>query len=129
MSFITSFVYCGETKVNGFTGQTEIIDPMQVIKTKYIPTYFTFSIACAIYGVVLKNDNTFRMRFKNSEGDILVDTGKTAIEKQKIEVDIMQINVEFRNVVLDREDIYYTEVELNDEVLGDYKIAVVKDVG
>ena len=128
MAFVASFNYCQEIRDQGQGKQPEIVNPMQIIRTKYMPTYFTVSIASAIYGLSFEHENTVRLIFKSPSGQVLADTGDAKTAKGREKADLLQVNVEFRNIALESEGEYYTELKLNDEVLGSYSIAVVKDV-
>lgn len=128
MAFITSFIYCRDPEELQIPSQAEVIKPMQVIRTKYIPTYFTFSIACVIYGTDFAKENRLNLCFRNPEGEVVLDTGEASINKREDNTDLLQINVEFRNVVLKEAGIYRTEVKINNELLGSYPIPVIKDV-
>ena len=128
MVLITSFIYCGETKEHEKSNQPEIVNPIQVIRTKYMPTYFTFSIVCVIYDMNLTQNNKVSLSFKKPDGEVIVDTGEAIINKRANDEDLLQINVEFRNVALESTGVYCTEVKLNNKLLGSYPIPVVKDV-
>lgn len=131
MARITTFVYC-ENVENGNTPtgpKNNIIGPMNAIRPMFIPGTFSFSIFASILGVDLKAPHTFRIEFF-SETKAILDTGNAQLPSQSLEPDLPEsergfmINMDFRNVVFEKEGEYVSKVYFDDKLLGEYPIYV-----
>ena len=137
MAYISSFIYCDSIQIqmtpNG--PQNQIVNPLQVLTPVAIPGNYSFTISCSISGFQKSSDHKVELIFSdpsggevakpvefsiNIERDICVD------ELHENSVPGITLNVDLRNVILKSEGIYSTKVLLDEELIGEYKIQVVK---
>lgn len=130
------FVYCESVEtqmVQSGMPRMNIINPMLIMTPPYIPGVYSFSILLGLQGFDVKKNNTLRLILKNPLGSTVVDSniinlpatdeGSATLPK---EYRGMQMNMDFRNTVLEVEGDYFTEVILNGEQIGSYGISVLK---
>lgn len=134
MAKIINFVYCKEIQNRQQTPnspfETIIIGPMPQIIVPFIPSMFSFSLS---FGLLWQNnDNAVQLqcRFANPNGDVINDTGiidltnpmQTTDEKKRG----FQCNLDMRNIPLETEGTYTSEISINGNTVGVYGIEVIK---
>lgn len=124
---IVSFVYC-----NGIEPAPEgpaIRGVLQFLAPKMFPTEYTFSVSMGLFDVAGEETLNIRYVFKNSQNKILHDTGEVQLPvredfKEKKHLGV-QLNLDLKNVVLEEEGEYSSEVYINGKLGGTYPISVV----
>lgn len=135
MEKITTFIYCLATnniqEPNMQTVNANGI--LSVITPEYIPGTFSFSLVFTLLGLEEKKYE-LNLRFKNPDGQILLDTGGLVIPYDQIskndqnkislppEETGLTLSLDLKNVVFEKNGYYVTEVLCNGRVLGEYKI-------
>ena len=137
MKHMISFVYCDKiTKefnpANGAMNRN-ISSQLNDLRPINIPGNFTFSIACSISHVDADQNNHIAFCFISPEGKELLprieaDIPRGALVAPTGETANLNMDVEYRNLILMSEGLYKTQVIFNDEILGEYPIEVKKAV-
>ena len=131
------FVYCEAVENKALPNgkqQTNIMNPLQFIGLKYLPTGFSYSICFSIQGFDIERQNELQIVLKNEQNEIVNDTGKIILPAvdEKANVSLpenyrgMQMTIDFRNVSFEKEGMHMSELWFNDKKLGEYPIGVLK---
>lgn len=132
MAYISSFTYCDsiqpEMTPQGIKPQ--IIRPLQMLTPVALPSNYSFAIAFSIIDFDITKENNIRILFISPTNKIINDTNniKFKIPEKNIlpnQPNIMQFNLEMRNVIFREKGMYSTQIFVNEEKIGEYKIAVV----
>ena len=128
---VVSFTYCEDVQ-NDPQGRAVIIAPMQMIIPQFLPTAYSFNVSFGISDVP-KEGFSITTEFWNPLG-IKVSDNKFQVPSLPVEkIDLpnaplgLQVNVGFRNVVLDTKGEYKTKILINNEEYGVYPIEVYYD--
>lgn len=131
MEYISSFTYCDNITIE-MTQQGpvhRIMNPIQVLNPIALPSNYSFAISCNIAGLKLEEEYKLRIVFSDPDGKIVKDTNDIPVKLPKVqdndEKGFMQFNLDFRNIVLRKADLYTTKVYINGKVNGEYKIDVI----
>lgn len=137
MPKISTFMYCEETLKNGDDNQILLRNPLTVFRPAFVPGMFSFSIVFGISGIkISEKEYKLQLRFINSAepNNPIINTGIIPLtydpnvqppdSELPSEHQGIMINMDFRNAILKNEGDYYTEVILNDEVLGTFTVYV-----
>ena len=128
MPYVSSFVYCDNVKsemVNNVE-QTQIMNVLQAITPIAIPTHFTFYISFCLSGITDVN-NLLNVTLKMNHEEVIFSTGDFEIQANN--QNTLQMNMEFRNLVLLKEGILSTYIQVNNVELAHYDIEVKKYAG
>lgn len=128
MPYVSSFVYCDNVKsemVNNVE-QTQIMNVLQAITPIAIPTHFTFYISFCLSGITDVN-SLLDVTLKMNHGEVIFSTGDFKIQANN--QNTLQMNMEFRNLVLLKEGILSTYIKVNNVELTHYDIEVKKYAG
>ena len=132
MVYISSFTYCDsiQTEMTPQGPRNQIVNPLQVLAPIAVPGNYSFAIACNIAGFDAEQENSVKIQFIASSGQILNDTGeikfRLPVEHLKDnKLGVMQFNLDMRNLVLRETGLYSTKVFVNNEQIGEYKIQVI----
>ena len=137
MKHIISFIYCDKitNEFNPTNGAMirNISSQLNGLRPINIPGNFTFSIACSISHIDADQNNHIAFHFLTPEGTELLPRIETDIPQGSLvapagEIANLNMDVEYRNLVLMSEGLYKTQVEFNGEILGEYPIEVKKAV-
>ncbi len=135
MAYISSFTYCDsiQTEITPQGPRNQIVNPIQMLAPVAIPGNYSFAIACNIAGFDAEKENKVKIQFVSASGQILNDTGdikfQLPVEQINLEkLGVMQFNMDMRNLVLSETGLYSTKVFVNDDMVGEYKIQVIKGV-
>ena len=137
MAKLTNFIYCiGAERIPSNNGKGDAINAMgilSVLTPEFVPSTFSFSIIFSILNIDLNKNNTIQILFsKEGSQDKLVDSGTVTIPPSTEKGDIqipdeykgLNMSMDFRNVVLDTEGLYKTEIYFNGELLEEKPIYV-----
>lgn len=125
---IVSFVYCND--VNNENGNTILISPMQMLTPIGIPSNYSFTVSFGLLDRYEKfNNNEVIIKFVDDTDKEIsknVFTFPPLPEELKKSPDPIgiQINIGFRNVILEKAGIFSTVIECNNSELGRYPIDV-----
>ena len=131
MSKLLNFVYC--LSVERENEKVSASNILSILTPEFIPGSFSFAIVFSISDVNPTEKNTIKVIFKNSEEDItLVDSGEiiipapetkdgTNLLDEKIGLDL---SMDLRNVVFEKEGFYTTQIFFNGELIGEREIRV-----
>jgi hypothetical protein len=132
MAYISSFAYCDsvQTEMTPQGPRNQIVNPLQVLAPIAVPGNYSFAISCNIAGFDAAKENSIRVRFVSSSGQVVNDTGevKFQLPSEQVKSDkpsVMQFNLDMRNLALREVGIYSTKVFLNEAQIGEYKIEVI----
>lgn len=136
MAYISSFTYCDSIQME-MTPQgprNQIVNPLQFLAPIAIPGNYSFAIACNVAGFDAKKENSVRIQFVSSANQVLNDTGDIkfqlpADQSRSAKPNVMQFNIDLRNLILNETGLYATKVFVNNEQIGEYKIQVIKGDG
>lgn len=131
MAKIVSFICCNN--INEQNGAPVIIAPMQFIAVPFFPTNFTFFVSLGLKGidisssvvsVIIKSpENQEISRINSPIPDLM------GIEGLNINMPIgIQINLEFRNIVIPSAGNYTFEILYNEENIGSFEMEAIKSV-
>ncbi len=130
MARIGHFVYCVNAERVG-ANQAEAINAMSVMSVltpEFIPGLFSFSIVFSLMDVDTENNNLIKIIFKDTDNKEIVNTGNVVIQPAPKSDDIPQeyrgfnLSMDFRNVILEFEGVYTTEIYFNDEFISSQPI-------
>ena len=132
MEHISSFTYCDSirTEMTQQGPRSKIIKPLKVLAPIAIPGNYSFSIACNLTGFDAAVENHARIKFLAPDGQIINDTGEVRFQIPANQIkegrqNIMQFNLDMRNMVFREAGTYTTKIYLNQEEVGSYDIPVV----
>lgn len=131
MANLTNFIYCiNAERVPVGNGKGESINAIGVLATltpEFVPGTFSFSIIFSILDIDISGNNTIRIVFsKDGEDKTLVDSGTVLIPPISNDdaIDLpaeykgLNMSMDFRNVIFEREGIYKTTIFFNDQLLS-----------
>lgn len=134
---VVTFIYSDDVKFENSVANpaenkpnTAIINPLLMIRPPFIPCLYSFSISLGIQGFDPTQSNTLRIVFSKTDGEILVDSENVNLQIDNAPSDLpthlrgVMFNMDFRNVVMQHNGTYQTEVFFNGESLGIYPIEV-----
>lgn len=136
MSKLSNFIYCLSAERNiSPDGKSEMINAVGVLSAitpEFVPGAFSFSIVFSIVDLDTKTNNRIRIVFSDNEGKAIVDTNEIAlpiinsVDSLDIPNEYKGINMsmDLRNIVFEREGLYKTTVCLNGNMLGENVIYV-----
>lgn len=132
MAYVSSFTYCDsiQTEITPQGAKAQIVRPLQVLMPVSLPSNYSFAIACNIAGFDVHKENSVQIRFVSPSRKVINDTNEIKFQMPKEQIkpnrpSVMQFNLDMRNIVLEEEGIHVTEVLMNGEKIGEYKIAVM----
>ena len=136
MAKVSSFVYClNAERIPTADAKGEMINAVGVLSAitpEYVPGTFSFSIIFSIVGIETKASNVIRIIFSD-------DTNKEIINSNDIPLPIpvvadqielpeeykgVNLCMDMRNVVLEKEGVYKTSIFFNNENIGTYEVYV-----
>ncbi len=136
MAYISSFIYCDsiQTEITPQGPAAQIVRPLQALIPIALPSNYSFAIACNIMEFDVSKENSLRICFISPSGNIIHDTGEIKFNTNKDEqmqrmkkgLSAIQFNLDIRNLVLREEGVHTTKVYINNNKIGEYKIAVIK---
>ena len=131
MSKITNFVYClSVERENENINANNIIS---VLTPEFVPGSFSFSLIFSVLDLDISKENSVQIIFKTAEGEsTLVDSGEINIPIPEIknEIDLpseqvgLNMSMDLRNVVFEKEGLYVTNVYINKTLLLEKEIYV-----
>lgn len=130
MAKVSAFLYCDsiENLMTPMGPKLTISNPLQVFTPAYIPGNFSFGILLGIIGFDTKAKHNLRILFKYRETEkVIFDTNIIefpiqAESKFPTDLDGTMINMDLRNVVIEKPGEYFTEVIFDGEKIGEYPI-------
>lgn len=135
MPKISTFMYCEQAGIDQNTQKTIINGPLHIFTPPFVPSVFSFSIVFGVIGFEGTEENVINLKFLNWDGKVLVDTGEIIVnaenqhheEKTPLpsEAQGFIANMDFRNVVMDSEGIYKTQIYINHKLEGEFPIQVL----
>lgn len=135
MARLTNFIYClNAERIAAPDGSGESMNArgvLPVITPEFVPGTFSFSIIFSIQGIDIGNSNTMQILFLK-EDKALVDSGVITIPPMTnlkedglpMEYKGLNMSMDLRNVVFEKEGVYTTKIILNKEEIGDNPIYV-----
>lgn len=133
MPYISSFIYCDiiRTEMTENGPQPQIIKPLQALALYGIPGNFTFAISFTIAGIDVNKENLLRIQLLSPDEKAVFDTGDFNFRINQIDENekpntSMQFNFDLRNLVFQMEGIYSTNIFVDNEIIGTYKIEVIQ---
>ena len=87
-------------------------------------------IACNIAGFDVNVKNSIRFQFISPEDEVVYDSNNIEFELPQDEKsvnmpNVMQFNMDMRNLVLREKGLYSTKVYFNNKLMNEYKIEVI----
>lgn len=134
MPYISTFIYCeniqNENTPNG--PKMHIIEPMHIMTPAFIPSMFSFCIVFGILNIQLDRRHILRYVFKGAETDQppIIDTGEIVLPIQEKKGNLpddmngIMMNMDFRNIPLQYEGSYNSEIFVDGTSLGIFPIKV-----
>lgn len=136
MKKLMNFLYCDNVERTQIANGGEILNAMGIMSVlipEFIPGSFSFSIAFSVIGVDVTKENMVQVVFyEKSNNTILVDTGAITIPPTTRDSQVMipeeyhglNMSMDFRNVVFEKEGLYSTKIVFNGDVIGENSIFV-----
>ena len=134
MAYISSFTYCDsiQTQFTPEGPQKRIVNPLQVLSPIAIPGNYSFSISCNIADVSIGDPHTIIVEFvgpndtrNNNPVKVNFSLDSQMIDQEKSFPGIA-LELDMRNTIIKEDGIHTTRVLLDNELLGEYKIKVIK---
>jgi len=131
MPKLSHFVYCERILAIPSDPNPHLVKPLQVLTPRFIPSDYSFAIAFGVSGVDLSKENTAMIKFVSPNGDVLHSQSfKVSKPTEKVtlppEVRGFMITIDFKNVPIREVGDHKTEVYLNEDLVADWHIYVVK---
>ena len=136
MARLSSFIYClNAERTPTIDGKGQIINAMGVLSTitpEFIPGAFSFSIIFSVVDVNLENNNSIQIIFLDNDDNEIINSNVISlpIDNSQEVISIpkkyrgLNMCMDLRNVVFEKEGVYKTKVIFNDEMLGINEIYV-----
>lgn len=133
MPYVSLFVYSDGTKTeNHPQPEMHIINPKIIFTPMFIPGQYSFDVTVGIMELdTEKEEHTARYTFSGPDGGIIINSGgirlqKTEQPQKNLPPDMRGgiISLDFRNVILNKNGTYKSEVFCDGESLGDFPISV-----
>lgn len=136
MAIVHTFIYCESSIMDvvpqGQQPKLHIIGPMQVILPMFIPGLFSFGVTFGLLDYNTEVTHTMRYTFKGPGENVpsVIDTHEIPVQIQpadsKIPEDMrgMMMNFDFRNVVMENEGTYLSEIYFDGVKIGEFPIKV-----
>lgn len=132
MEYISSFLYCDSVQMQ-ITPEgpvPQIVKPLQFLEPVAIPSNYSFTISCNIAGFDVNVKNSIRFQFISPEDEVVYDSNNIEFELPQDEKNVnmpnvMQFNMDMRNLVLREKGLYSTKVYFNNKLMNEYKIEVI----
>ena len=127
---IVSFTYCESVSKNEVGGQLVICGPLLTLTPVNLPSTYSFVVSFGVYDINKGDDNRIKIEFKDCHDKIISmnETNQFDLPKEmknSMQPVGIQVNVEFRNVVLKEEGTYTTTITINGKCIGTYPIDVI----
>ena len=125
------FLYCDGIQLVAGDKRPHIVGPKQVLLPKFIPSDYSFGIAFGIAGVDLTQDNEVLVKFVSPEKKIVAEKNLD-IKIPNVEISLpaeelgLMLTMDFRNVSIEEEGEYNSEVYLNSELVSTNAIRAYK---
>ncbi len=134
MPHVRNFIYCEEVRVENIDNKSrmQIINPKMVFIPEFIPGQFSFSVVINIINIDPTAGHMFRYVLSGPDKAIIVDTkdvpaqGTKSDTKLPPELEGVSVSLDFRNVSINQEGAYESEIFINGSSLGKYPIHFVR---
>lgn len=135
---ISTFMYAeGAGPVQDSSGvmKLQIINPLQAIIQKYIPTQYTFSVVFGIIELDTTTPHSLSVIFKNSVGNrVLFQSQDSQLPVEgnpniPLSAQGLMIAMGLLNINFEAPGTYVTEILVDQVSLGKYSIEVIKEEG
>ena len=109
-----------------------IVSPLDFLAPKYIPGVFTFSISFGIIGVDKNEECNVEVKIFDPDKNEIFTTGGMlipAMPQQKFNPDEyvgFHIGLDIKNLEIKAPGSYEAQIRVNDEVIGNERIAVIQ---
>lgn len=131
---ITTFLYCLNSINNTTPTETHITADgiLPMIKADFIPTTFSFSVILGVTGLDMSKDHTITITFNDPNNKPLIESNDFNMPKDDkvnglpIGAQGFMLSMDFRNTKLEQEGMYYTNIIIDGENLGNYEIYVAR---
>ena len=132
----SNFIYCiNSERVPGTDGNGDSLNAvgvLSVITPEFVPGTFSFSIIISVLDIDVTKNNKIQIVFCNPDGKEIVNTNDIEIppnpNKDSIgipnEYQGLNMCMDLRNVIFEKEGLYTTKVIVNDEQIGKNEIFV-----
>lgn len=137
MAKLSSFIYClNAERVRTVDGKGELINAMGVLSAitpEFVPGTFSFSIIFSIINVDIKKNNSIQIIFLDNDNKEIINSNVISLPPAEVEDDAVSIpdeykglnmSMDMRNVVLEKEGLYHTKIIFNGEPIGTNEIYV-----
>lgn len=110
----------------------QLTNPLIVLRPRYIPSEYSFSIIFGINDFDLAKENTLRIVLRTPGNETLIDTGDGKLPATSTDALIPKefqgavLSAPFQNVEFKDEGVYHLEVIFNGESLGTQDIPVFR---
>ncbi len=131
---IVNFLCCKEIQTRFVNNETlpdnMLIGPLAEINLPFIPSMYSFSVSFGILSTDSKLEK-FKVRYKfvDPDGKSVFDTNVLDLSiplQSGAECNSVQCNLDIKNILLEKEGIYSSELYLNDKLGGKYELRVNK---
>lgn len=132
----SNFIYCiNSERVPGTDGNGDSLNAvgvLSVITPEFVPGAFSFSIILSVLDMDVKKENTIKIVFRDPDGKEIVNTNDIVIPPNPNEETMelpkvyqgLNMCMDLRNVIFEKEGLYYTEVIVNGNQIGKNEIYV-----
>lgn len=134
MSSVSFFLYCDGVQAQGALPQMSInvLNPKIVFTPMFIPGQYSFSVVIGIVGLdVEEEDHKYQYIFSGPNGEEIINSGEFMTQRPignpfKLPPDKRggMISLDFKNVIMNENGVYSSEIICDKESLGKYPIYV-----
>ena len=123
------FIFCDNVEVIeslNHNVQYQITNPIEFIRLKTIPTYFSISMLIVLKDVLNKEETQLTLKIKNPNNVDIYDSGRNPI-KPIPSNETFNVNVDLKNLFFDVVGDYKVQLFLDDNLTGEDYFTVLNE--
>lgn len=123
------FIFCDNVDVIeslNHNVQYQITNPIEFIRLKTIPTYFSISMLIVLKDLLNEEETQLTLKIKSPNNIDIYDSGKNTI-KPIPSNEIFNINVDLKNLFFDEVGDYKVQLFLDDNLAGEDYFTVLNE--
>lgn len=127
-----AIIFCDNVAVNISNGQVipSVNTPLNCIFPRHIPGNYSFAVFASVENIPSNDDHIIRLKVYDTERKKIFDSKNIKInsaQKKNNEVYApIQLSVDIRNTVIEREGCFTAKIYLDDIVIGKKELKVLK---
>lgn len=124
MAKVYGYMYCDQITANNVNGKLvpSVFMPLTSIPVSNLPTEKSFALCICVADIDVSSDHELQLVLKHN-GNVLVDMGKTLLEKGKTQEEAF-LSADIRNLKVAEEGEITIEMCFDGEVIGSFPIRI-----